>query len=422
MTEKRGGTGVKTFQALLRVVSALQAEKDLDRLLNLILSSITPVLGAERSTLFLYDPQRHELYDKIAQKSEVKEIRIPVGKGIAGTVAETLKAVNIPDAYADPRFDGATDRKTGWRTRSILAVPLLTHEGRLVGVIEVLNKKRGSFDETDQKVLEAFSTNAAIALDNAFLVQQYVEKKRIEQQIEIARTIQLGLLPKEFPAGDGLDFAAHLEPCENTSGDYYDVFEAAHGRLIFVIADVTSHGIGPALIMSETRAFIRALAETLESPDRILTKVNHILAGDLTGGHFVTCFVGLFDPASGELSYANAGHDNVFIRRAQDGSVILLEATGMPLGILDDCDYPAGSPVCLKAGDILIMSTDGFVEAFDPSGQQMFGFARLSKVVDENASQKAGDVIRTIVQAVKNHSGQNRPADDQTILILKYTA
>ena len=422
MTAARNNSEASTFQALLKVVSAMQGEKDLNHLLTLIISSITPVLNAERTTLFLYDANRNELYDKIAEKSEISEIRLPVGPGsIAGTVADTLDPINIADAYEDPRFDPSTDKKTGWRTRNMVAVPLLTHEDKLIGVIEVLNKIGGPFTQSDQAVLEAFSTNAAIALDSAFLVQQFLAKKHMEQQLEIARSIQMGLLPKQLPSPGKVVLAAHLEPCEDTSGDYYDAFEMADGKLMLIIADVTSHGIGPALIMSETRALIRALGDTLREPYKILTKVNRILCDDLSEGRFVTCFAACLEPESGRLTYANAGHDNVFVRRKADAAVQRLDTTGIPLGILKNTVIDEASAVTLAPGDYLVMATDGFVEAFDQSRTKMFGFDRLAQVVAENAEADPGTVIDAIRKAVNAYTGGTAPGDDQTLLVAKMT-
>ena len=162
---------VAKLTALLEIGKAMTAERDLDRLLPLIMQEVTQVMEADRSTLYLVDRGRHELWSKIAQGLEVREIRVKIGTGIAGHVAATGKLVNIPDAYADPRFDRSTDLQTGYRTRSILAVPMVNKPGEVIGVIQVLNKHKGAFDDQDIELLQALSSQAAVAVENAILYE-----------------------------------------------------------------------------------------------------------------------------------------------------------------------------------------------------------------------------------------------------------
>jgi len=416
------GSEIKVFRMLLKVVQAMQAEKDLDRLLDLIISSITSVLRAGRSSLFLYDPETNELYDKIAEKSSIDQIRLPLGKGIVGAVARTLKPLNIKDAYHDERFDSSWDHKTGFRTKSILAMPLVTHAGKLIGVIEVMNKRRGAFTDTDMKVLSAFNTNAAIAIDSAFLVQQYIVKQRIENNMKIARTIQQGLLPKDLPETDKIQLAAHLEPAEEASGDYYDVFSPSKDELALVIADVTGHGIGPAIIMSEARALIRAVTGIIKEPAQILSEVNRHLSRDLTGGRFVTCCLFILNLKTGTARYANAGHEDVFVRRARSGKWISLKATGIPLGIIENTQILPGKNIRLGSGDLLLLATDGFTESFDKTDKTMFGTERLQKAADGAAKKHPTEIIKHICMKICKFTGGLPRRDDQTLLIAKFAA
>ncbi len=163
-------------KVLLQTARAIMMERDLGRLLTFIIESVSNLLDAERSTLFLVDADTQELWSRIAQGSEVKEIRLPIGKGIAGTVARTRARINIPDAYADPRFDRATDLRTGYHTRSLLCLPMFDREGETLGVLQVLNKRGGPFTDTDEELLEALAAQASVAIENA---QLYEETKRV---------------------------------------------------------------------------------------------------------------------------------------------------------------------------------------------------------------------------------------------------
>jgi HD-GYP domain-containing protein (c-di-GMP phosphodiesterase class II) len=162
---------VEKLTALLDVGKAMASERNLDRLLQLILSEVTKVMEADRSSLFLVDRERNELWSKIAQGLEVREIRIKIGMGISGYVAQTGKTVNIQDAYNDPRFNQETDRRTGYRTHSILCVPMLNKMNEVIGVLQVLNKRDGVFTRDDEELLLALSSQGAVAIENAILYE-----------------------------------------------------------------------------------------------------------------------------------------------------------------------------------------------------------------------------------------------------------
>ena len=162
---------VGKLTGLLEVGKAMASERNLDRLLQLILGEVTKVMAADRSSLFLVDRERNELWSKIAQGLEVREIRVKIGLGIAGYVAQTGKIVNIQDAYADPRFNQETDLRTGYRTRTILCVPMQNHLSEVIGVLQVLNKRDDVFTREDEELLLALSSQAAVAIENAILYE-----------------------------------------------------------------------------------------------------------------------------------------------------------------------------------------------------------------------------------------------------------
>ncbi|MBI3270793.1 MAG: GAF domain-containing protein [Planctomycetes bacterium] len=167
---------LKNLTALLELSSAMMAERNHDALLHLIMARVTEVLDAERSSLFLKDPYKSELYSRIAHDLEIREIRVQIGHGVAGYVAQTRAVMNVPDAYREPRFNQDVDRRTGFRTRTILCAPLVSHRDELLGVIQVLNRRGGAFTREDEELLVAFASHAAVALENAHL---YEEQERM---------------------------------------------------------------------------------------------------------------------------------------------------------------------------------------------------------------------------------------------------
>ena len=237
----------RNLNALLRVSKALATEIRLDDLLQVIVEKAAEVMDADRATLFLYDESRNELWSKTTQRLEIKEIRLPLGVGIAGHVAKTRTPINIPDAYADARFDPDFDKETGYRTRSILCLPLIGNGDRLIGVIQVLNKKdQEVFNEADESLLGGLSAHITVALERARLIEAYVEKERMEEALKLAHDIQMSMLPKifpPFPERQEFDIFAAIAPAKEVGGDFYDFFFINDDHFCFAVGDVSGKGV-----------------------------------------------------------------------------------------------------------------------------------------------------------------------------------
>lgn len=412
---------LRDLETILEVSRALTAEKDLDRLLQLILTETTRVMDADRSSLFLVDERTNELFSRIAQKSEIKEFRFPIGRGIAGHVALTQKIINIRDAYNDARFNPSFDKKTGYKTDTILCAPLVAHENKLVGVVQVLNKHAGIFTDYDESLITALGSHVAIALDNARLVQHFLEKQRLKQSLEIAGEIQRGLLPREAPVREGYEIAGWSQACDETGGDYFDFVDLPDGRLAIVIGDVSGHGIGPALLMATARASLRALATVHSDPHEVLTKLNNLAARDMEAGRFITLFFGALNTQKKELRYASAGHDGPLVFRGSEDKYIELDSTGFPIGIMPDVDYPDAEPLPLMKGDLLIFGTDGVWEAMDQAHDE-YGKERMRSVIHVNREKPAQQIIDAVIEDVRTFCGEAKQRDDITMIIVKVLA
>jgi GAF domain-containing protein len=203
--QKDPGISSERLSLLLKVGLRLASERDSERLLRMIIEETTAVMDAERSSLFLIDREKNEMWAKIAQGAEVHEIRFPLGLGIAGTVGRTGEAINIPDAYRDSRFNPEFDKKTGFRTRSILCVPMKNLHGEILGAIQVLNKHEGSFDAGDETLLTALAAQAAVTIENADLYRKLSElnlslEKKVEERTAelVAANDRLSALNREL--------------------------------------------------------------------------------------------------------------------------------------------------------------------------------------------------------------------------------
>lgn len=409
---------LRDLQELLEIAKAMSIEKDFDRLVDLIVDAANRVMEAERSSLYVYDPETGELWTKIAHQTE--RFRIRLGQGIAGQVADCRQLMNIPDCDKEERHFKGIDQKSGFHTKNILCGPLIDHEGKLIGVLQLLNKKTPPhyFTRYDEELLAAFSSHIAVMLEQAQLVEEHIEKVKLEHDLQLAREIQQGLLPKETPDLKRFDVYGWSEPCDETGGDYYDYVPMKDGRLGLVIADVTGHGIGPALLMAGTRASARAVAHLGGDIDRLLFLVNNLLAQDLGGGRFVTLFWGLLDEQGGDFEYSSAGHGHAVVYHAGTDSLEELESTAPPLGIMRDIEFPMGQTCALNSGDVLLITTDGIEEAMNPASEE-FGRRRLRDVLRANAGGSVAEIARTIRDEVIEFMADADQRDDLTMVVVK---
>lgn len=417
------GAGVRSdsdkiamLMKVLEVSRRLGATIDLEELLGFIEQAALAVLDCERATVFLWDRKTDELYSRLA--TGVGELRIPVNRGIAGEVARTGSVVNVPDAYRDPRFNPEIDRKTGFVTRNILSFPLIGHDQLTVGVLQVLNKRSGGFDDWDETLVRTFGAQVGVALQRQLLLEQFAEKQRIEHDLGIARNIQQALIPEAPPDAAGFDIAGWNKPADETGGDCYDFLTLDRGEIAVTIADATGHGIGPALVIAECRALLRACASLTDSLPRIVKLVNNLLCNDLPDNRFVTAFFGLLRPAESRLSFVSAGHGPIVFFNAEHGTFESLPINGVPFGILEGVEYDDPIEVAFRAGDMLLLFTDGFFEATNAQREQ-FGMNRVQQIIAAQRSATASELIERIYAEVVAFSGGAPQADDLTAVIIR---
>lgn len=418
-TEQGPAELLADLQTVLAVSRALGAERDLDRLLALIVASTTDLVDAERTSLFVVDRERGELWTRVAEGSG--EIRLPVGRGIAGSVAADGRLVNIPSAYDDPRFDPGHDQRTGFRTRSILCLPMINHDGIVVGVIQTLNKRGAdSFGPRDEQVLAALAAQAGVALENAQLLQRDRERQRMLHDLELARTIQLGLLPEAVPQVPGWEFAAWQRSCDATGGDYHDFIPGPDGAVDGVVGDVSGHGIAAAMLMSTARAFLLALHRHDAAPGHLVAELNRLLSRDMADDAFMTMVLARFR-RDGAIDYVSAGHEPPLVWRSATGTWDDLASTGLALGMLDDGDFDVASVAPLAPGDVAILLTDGITEAHAPPVRDLFGNDRLRAAVAATRGGDADGILAAIVAAVDAWLAGHPQHDDMSIIVARRT-
>src|SRR5262249_47503964 len=304
----------EALRSLARLHRILEASKllnstlDLSELTAIILKIIRDEVGTDRGTVFVLERGRRVLRSLVAQGVDGQEITLPVGHGIAGSVAATGETIDIPDAYADPRFDSSFDATLGYRTKDIYCMPIVNRVGEIVGVLELMNRMR-PLTEEDEEFLAGVSVHVGLALENAQLHREILEKRKIEQELVLAREIQQNFYPHMPGSYGGVEISASSDMCEAVGGDYIGYFPLNDGRFMIMLGDVSGKGIGAALVMASLHATCRALVRHVHAIEDVTFILNDTFVETTGPGTFVTMLIMLVDPAGKRVHFIRAGHN-----------------------------------------------------------------------------------------------------------------
>jgi sigma-B regulation protein RsbU (phosphoserine phosphatase) len=399
-----------------KVGITLLASATLNETLQQVASLVFEAVPAERCSIMMRDEGGKELKVAVARlrdrQGEVGEIR--VSRTIMEEVVGQGKSVLTADAQQDPRLMSSTMTLQG--IRSVLAVPLGVGE-KVFGIIYADSPIAESrFTEDHLKVLTTLASVAAIRVENARLMEEQIERERLEQELQLASEIQQRFQPTAPPVVPGYELQGISFPCYEIGGDYYDFIQRSDGRLVVTLGDVSGKGTAAALLMSSLHAAVHAQAASHNSLAETISAVNNYLADNTPTNRFVTLFYAELDPQTGGLSFINAGHNPPLIVH-HAGTVENLAAGGLPLGIRQDAEYREGRTQ-LQPSDVLVIYSDGVSEATSPQGEE-FGTDRLYEVVARNLDASAAG-IRDRIEAALTKWAQGTPAgDDITLVIVK---
>jgi len=423
MSTKIELTADAKYQLLRDISYKIQDTLDLKVILNHLLDTVYQILPYDAAGIFVLnvDIRRtpyHRARTLIAgiaqrgfdQRPEDLDPMLMEGRGIIGTVIQKGECVVIPDVSLDTRY--IVGRAT---TRSEIAVPIIRNK-RPFGALNLESDRLGAFDDKDLEVLQFVADAASISIEKSILHTEILEKKRIEDQLQIAAELQARLLPAGPPQIDGYSIAGLCAPMYEVGGDYFDYVQLDNGRLGVVVADASGNGIAAALLMTSFRALIIPSARAGMSPAVLMHHLNVLLPEFARKRDFITAFYGILDISKGTFTYSNGGHNLPFVVRA-DGQVERLTQSGPSLIIVPDAEYETGSLV-LHQNDLLVLYTDGVVEMFDRNRQE-FGNERLEEVARRSRNGSAGAVLQDIVAATRSFSGPELSHDDFTLVVIK---
>lgn len=408
---------IKRLSTLIEVNGIISSSLNLEDILKNVMAISKQVMNADASSLMLIDEKTNDLVYEVALgavgEKLKQEFRLTMGQGIAGSVAAEGKPMLLEDAYTHPSFFRGHDEATGYRTKSMITVPLKVGE-RITGVAQVINRLDDKpFDADDLELFIALSSLAAIAIDNAQLHQRLMDKQRLEKDMEFARTVQESFLPQSPPETANYSFSSHYTPAREVGGDFYDFIRLDVDRVGIVIGDVSGKGVPAALFMARLGSDLRTLVFTERPPAAALGKLNDLLAERSRRGMFATLLYLELDLKSGLLAMSNAGHLPMIIKHA-DASVVQIDAlSGSPLGILPGMIF-GSETTTLNRGDTAILYTDGIIEAMN-SREEQYGFERFFSVV--RRSSGVPDVLKAaIVDDVNRFTGLQPQHDDMTLV------
>lgn len=400
---------------LLDVTRRLAEPFDLDEMLEEVVKAAVVVLSAERASVWLYEPSTHELVLDVS--ADLRQVRVPADAGIVGTCARERQLINVPDCYADLRFNRELDLQSNFRTRCMLSLPLVDHRDALVGVLQVLNKSGGVFERDDEALASALAAQCAVALQRARMTAELIETEKMRRELEVARQVQLGSLPAIMPDIPGYEVFGVSRPADQTGGDTFDAAMLGPQALL-VLGDATGHGLGPALHVTQMHAMLRMALRLGTSLDDTVFHLNNQLAAELPDDRFITAFIGLLDTQAHQLRFHSAGQGPILHLRAATGLWDRRRPTTFPLAAMGATAARPGATLAMAPGDLLALLSDGVFEHPD-AGSLPFGEQRVCQVLEAEPFKRLPDLTHQLLAEVRRHAAGTAQPDDITVLLLR---
>ncbi len=401
-----------------KVGVTLLSATGLDDTLNQVASLVFEAVPAERVVIMLRDEKSDGgMQIKVARvrgKEETPD-EVRISRNVMTEVVENGKAVLTSDAQHDPRFASQTIVLQG--IRSVLAVPLSVDERNVFGLIYADSPTyESTFKEEHLDILTTLASVASIRVENASLMDERINRERMERELELATEIQQRFQPSGPPKVEGYDFQGVSFSCYEIGGDYYDFIPRHDGQMLVALGDVSGKGTAAALLMSSLHAAMHAQVAAKTPLEDMVVSINKYLSENTPANRFITLFTAELDAPSGTLKFINAGHNPPLIGRA-NGTIEQLASGGLPLGIMPFAEYEVGTAQ-LGSGDVLVIYSDGVSEA-NNLAEDEFGMDRLTAVISSNVGRSASGIRDKVESALSEFTGTAAPNDDITLVIVK---
>lgn len=409
---------------LAELCQVVASNTELRPILDWIVQKTTGLLAADEGSIKLAGPDTGpptaKTLIRAKQVLDSGSWETPVVMSVMGYLVAKGGELASPDLLDDDRF--ASLRRTQSRVRAVLAVPLRV-DNRITGMLAVTNRVPGrQWTDHEIQLMSIVATNSAGVIEQARLRVEAEEKKRLEAEnkrmeteLDLAREIQMSLVPSRPLVRGPWEVHGKVVPARQVGGDYYDYFALGDDRFAITIADVSGKGVPAALLMSNVQASLRAFCNGDREITEAIRQVNRSVARAASGGKFITLFYGEVDHGRGVLRFTNAGHNYPMLRRG-DGSIVELRDGGLLLGLFEDAEYERGE-IPFAPGDALLLFSDGISEAADARGQE-FGEDRLRGIWQRCAALPSAEVIGTVLKDVETFRGSAGQGDDMTAVVV----
>lgn len=412
-------SAVEELSILNDIATAIGSASSIDRIIELIVHKCIKHLKVEQATITLLDMKRDDAQFRtmirgVDTSHEMKPFRLDAE--LAGWMLKNQKTLVVNDLADDARFQ-MKDRDA-FAVRSVLSVPLL-HKGRMIGLLNLFNKRTGEFSDADARLVGIIAGQSAQIIENARLAGEEQALKVMQEEMRLAYKIQMDLLPKEAPRVSGYDIAGTSIPAQVVGGDYFDFIALGDRSIALCLGDVSGKGMPAALLMANLQATLRAQVSANPDPRICLQRSNALLFRSTDADKFATLFYGVLDAAGHRLTYANAGHNYPLLLKLGCHPE-RIELGGIVLGCLEDFCYAEGA-VDLAPGDVLLVYSDGITESFN-AAEEEFGEERLAELLRGQCGKSAAEIIETIVSTVRAHAGEAPQSDDMTLLVIRRIA
>ena len=412
-------TTEEKLRLLLDITKTISRSLDLEEVLNLVMDTLPALLPYDAAGIYLIDKGKsgrdpYVFKSKVIRgyriSFELVEPRLKLGEGFIGRVAESGKPLISPDVSKDERYFAA--RK---QTKSEMVAPIISND-KVIGVFDLESDELNAYTEDHLAVLHLLTSQVAIIIEKVQLHEQLVEQKRIQAQLEIARQVQLELLPDTDPVVANFEISAYIFPTEEVSGDYYDWVRIFDDQIALVVADAVGKGMPAALLMSFLRASLRSGIQVGYAPHIALAKVSDLLWDSVEEHQFITAIYGLLDTTNRTFVFSNAGHNPPLLIKP-DGEYRFVEYGDTPLGMFHETHYHQHF-IRFEPGQVMVIYTDGITEAAKENGEE-YGLDRFAKCVLSGINLPAKRLIDHVRKDVADFTERHFLDDDGTLFVVR---
>ncbi len=424
------------FEFMKNLGQAIMAKIDLPKVMDIIVTSAVKNIGADAGAILIVDefediltvratcgiyPPPYPVPDiagvkTSSLKSYFSKTPIKIGETILGEAVKNGEPILVRNAIQDERMKYNTSNDIFF-VSSVIAIPLIV-SNRVIGVLSTLKRVENQFfDDSDFSRLKTFADYASMTIENIFTYLEVLEKRDMDREVSIAAEIQKKLLPGKLPKLESASLAVLTRPARGVSGDYYDIIRLNRDKIAIVICDVAGKGVPAALVMVMIRSILHLIVSSDKEASKILTWINRGITGRIEIDHFATIGFLVFNQRNREVVYSNAAHYPLLVYRSQTGKLAQVDTEGLPIGIERTARY-GQKRFNLHKGDIVILYTDGIIEAMNSDGRQ-YSLSSLINVIKKNSSLPSKELVEKIRLDLQGFVGNTRQHDDQTLLMMK---